>query len=48
MHNAIFSGRKHIYFIHAFIMFITIHKTDTVAGIKYKENTYLEKKLPHN
>ena len=25
MHNAIYSGRKHIYFIHAFIMFILIH-----------------------
>ena len=26
MHNEIYSGRKHIYFIHAFIMFILIHK----------------------
>ena len=26
MHNAIYSGSKHIYFIHAFIMLILIHK----------------------
>ena len=34
MHNAIFSGRKHIYFIHAFIMFILIHK-QFIEEIKY-------------
>ena len=48
MHHAIYSGRKRIYFVHAFIMFILIHKTNTVAGIKYTKNTYLEKKLAHN
>ena len=34
MHNAIYSGSKHIYFIHAFIMFILIHK-QFIEEIKY-------------
>ena len=35
-------------FIQAFNMFIVIHKTNTVAEIKYTKNTYLEKKLARN
>ena len=35
MQNAIYSGSKHIYFIHAFIMFILIHK-NIIEEIKYK------------
>ena len=35
-------------FIQAFIMFIVIHKKNTVVEIKYTKNTYLEKKLPRN
>ena len=34
MHNAIYSGSKHIYFIHAFFMFILIHK-QFIEEIKY-------------
>ena len=34
MHNTIYSGSKHIYFIHAFIMFILIHK-QFIEEIKY-------------
>ena len=34
MNNAIYSGTKHIYFIHAFIMFILIHK-QFIEDIKY-------------
>ena len=34
MDNSIYSGRKHIYFIHAFTMFISIHK-QFIEEIKY-------------
>ena len=34
MHAVIYSGSKHIYFIHAFIMFILIHKK-FIEDIKY-------------
>ena len=34
MHNAFYSGSKHIYFIHAFIMFILIHN-QFIEEIKY-------------
>ena len=34
MHNAIYSGIRHIYFIHAFTMFILIHKK-FIEEIKY-------------
>ena len=34
MHNTIYSRRKHIYFLHVFIMFISIHK-QFIEEIKY-------------
>ena len=34
MHNAIYSRSKHIHFIHAFIMFFSIHK-QFIEEIKY-------------
>ena len=44
MHNAFYSGRKK--YIQAFNMFIIIHKTNTVARIKYKIILILKRSWP--